>query len=132
MAKKIKSLPVLKKSLQETFNHYVRLRDKGKPCISCNQHKPYLQAGHYWSVKMCDVLRFNEDNCHGECPGCNGFDACHLIYYTENLKLRIGKDKYNELKQLAEDYKKVGYRWSRSEVIELTKYYKQKIKKLES
>jgi hypothetical protein len=59
--KKAKSLPKLKADLQKIFNEFIRLRDKGKPCISCGQPKDYLQAGHFYSVRMYDGLRFNEN-----------------------------------------------------------------------
>ena len=127
---KKQTLPKLKAKCQLLFNEYIRLRDKDKVCISCGKFKPYLQAGHFYSVKMYDGLRFNEDNCHGECPGCNGFDACHLISYTENLKKRIGLARYETLNNKAKDYKMNGYKWSRSEILELIETYKQKIKEL--
>lgn len=127
--KKQKSLAKLKQECQVVFNTYIRKRDEGQPCISCGRPKE-LQAGHYWAVKISDALRFDEDNVHGECSGCNCFDPCHLISYTENLKAKIGDARYKELKQRAEDYKKHGYKWSRSEIEEKIKYYKQKIKEL--
>jgi len=126
---KTKSLPKLKKQCQELFNHYIRLRDKDKPCISCGQFK-YLQAGHFYSVRMYDGLRFNEDNCHGECAGCNAWDDMHLLSYVDNLKTRIGEDRFRILKELAYWYKRDGYKWSRSELLDLTNFYKQKIKDL--
>ena len=124
------TLPKLKAKCQLVFNEYIRLRDKGKPCISCDQFRT-LQAGHFYSVRMFDGLRFHEDNCHGECAGCNAFDTMHLLSYAENLKKRIGEDGYYWLKNMAADYKKDGYKWTRSELIELIEYYKKKIKELE-
>lgn len=125
--KKTKSLPKLKKELQKVFNAYIRQRDSNQPCISCGQFKP-LQAGHFYSVKMYDGLRFDEDNCFGECVGCNCFNESHLIGYGDNLIGRIGQDRVNELKQRAADYKKNGYKWSRSELLELIEIYKKKLK----
>ena len=130
MKKKTKSLPKLKAELQKIFNEFIRLRDKDQPCISCGQFKP-LQAGHYYPVKGYDGLRFHEDNCHGECSGCNCFDESHLIAYGENLKIKIGENRYRILKDLAYWYKRDGYKWSRYELIELIEVYKQKIKDLE-
>ena len=124
------TLPKLKAKCQLVFNEYIRLRDKDMPCISCSQPKPYKQAGHFYPVQGFDGLRFNEDNCHGECPGCNGFDDMHLLKYKDNLIERIGYMKFKILTYKAEDYKKNGYRWSRSEILELTEHYKQKIKEL--
>lgn len=129
MAKKPKSLPKLKSDLQKLFNEFIRLRDQGKPCISCGQPK-LLQAGHYYPVQGYDGLRVNEDNCHGECAGCNCFDDSHLIGYGENLKERIGDIRYEKLKWVAKEYKMHGYKWSRSELIEKIELYKNKIKEL--
>jgi hypothetical protein len=127
---KVKSLPKLKAELQLLFNQFIRLRDKGKPCISCGKPEKYLQAGHFYSVRMYDGLRFNEDNCHGECAGCNGFDDMHLLGYASNLIDRIGDDGYTTLQCLASAYKRDGYRWTRSELLEKIEHYKNEIKTL--
>ena len=125
--KKKKSLPKLKAELQIIFNSYIRERDKNQPCISCGQFKP-LQAGHFFPVKGYDSLRFNEDNVHGECAGCNCFDEGHLIGYYENLIVRIGKDRVDQLKEIARDYKMNGYKWTRSELEAMIERYKNKLK----
>ena len=125
--KKTKTLPKLKAELQKIFNEYIRKRDEGKPCISCGLMKP-LQAGHYYPVQGYDGLRFNEDNVHGECAGCNLFDTSHLIPYGVNLRERIGHERYGELWNLAGDYKQNGYKWRRSELLDLIEIYKEKLK----
>jgi len=130
MKRKAKSLPKLKAELQLIFNNYIRQRDKDKPCISCNQPKEYLQAGHYFPVQGYDGLRFNEWNVNGECSGCNCFDDAHLIYYGENLKERIGEAKFQELKTVAKLYKQFGYKFTRSELTDLIAEYKQKLKEI--
>jgi hypothetical protein len=124
---KTQSLPKLKAKLQLIFNAYIRKRDEGKPCISCG--KPgYLQAGHFYSVRMYDGLRFNEDNCHGECPHCNGWDDMHLLSYVSNLIERIGENRFEKLSLDAKIYKAIGYKWTRSELLEKLEYYKNKLK----
>lgn len=130
MKKTTKSLPKLKADLQEIFNAYIRKRDEGRPCISCGQFR-LLQAGHYYPVSGYDGLRFNEINVNGECSGCNCFDQSHLIHYGKNLVLKYGSEKVSELDELAANYKKNGYKWSRSELMELIEKYKQKLKELE-
>lgn len=125
--KKRKSLPKLKAELQIIFNSYIRERDRNQPCISCGQFKT-LQAGHFFPVKGYDSLRFNEDNVHGECAGCNCFDEGHLIGYYENLIARIGNERLEELKERARAYKKNGYKWTRSELEEMIIIYKNKLK----
>ena len=89
MAKK-KKLQTLLKDLETLVNKYIRLRDHGKPCISCGEYK-VLQAGHFFPVQGYKALRFNEDNINGECAGCNCFDDAHLIPYHDNLKKKIGE-----------------------------------------
>jgi hypothetical protein len=121
--KKPKSLPKLKADLQEAFNAYIRRRDADLPCISCGQYK-CLQAGHYFAVKGYDGLRYDEDNVHGECAGCNCFDESHLIGYGRNLVKRIGQERYDALVERAAEYKRNGYKFSRSEVIEIIEKYK--------
>lgn len=126
---KTQSLPKLKAKLQKVFNEYIRLRDKDLPCISCGGNGT-KQAGHFYSVRMYDGLRFNEDNCHGECVKCNGFDDMHLLSYAENLKERIGEVRFNMLKKSASIYRQIGYKWSRAELLEKLEYYTNKVKEL--
>lgn len=128
--KKAKSLPKLKAELQLIFNSYIRKRDDGKPCITCGQFKEDMQAGHFYPVGGYDGLRFNEDNCHAECVKDNYYNEAHLILYADNLKERIGIERFEALKQRAADYKRNGYKWSRTELMEKISYYKQLIKEL--
>ena len=128
--KKQKTLAKLKKDAQKVFNEYIRKRDSGLPCISCSQFKEDYDAGHYFHVGHYDGLRFDEDNCHAECVGCNRFNDSHLIGYTHNLEIKLGKKKYSALIRRAKKYKKNGYKWSRSELTELIEKYKRKIKEL--
>jgi len=121
--KRPKSTAKLKQDVQKVFNAWIRKRDEGKPCISCGQFKP-LQAGHFYSVKGYDALRFDEDNTAGECSGCNCFDESHLIGYGENLLIRIGQQRFDALKQRAAEYKRNGYKWSRTELMELLNKYR--------
>lgn len=123
---KKKTLPQLKAKLQIVFNSYIRKRDEGKPCISCGQFKE-LQAGHFYTMKGYDGLRFNELNVHGECAYCNLFDDMHLLNYSAHLPGRIGEENCRRLEQQAKEYKKNGYKWSRTELEGLIKYYSEKL-----
>ena len=128
--KKTKSLPKLKGEAQILFNKWIRLRDEDQPCISCGKFCESYDAGHYYATQGYDGLRFNPDNCHKECVKCNRFDDSHLIGYGFNLEVKLGKKRYNELIQRARDYKQSGKKWSRSEIEDLIKEYKLKIKEL--
>lgn len=120
--KKEKTIGKLKQDLQKVFNAYIRKRDEGKPCISCNIVKP-LQAGHFYPVSGWDGLRFNEDNVHGECEYCNCWNEGHLIGYGRNLETRIGKGNLDGLHFKAHVYKQNGHKWSRAELQEKINYY---------
>ena len=128
---KKKTVQQLIKKLQPIFNEYIRLRDKDKACISCGEYKK-LQAGHFYAVSGYSGLRFDEDNVHGECAGCNCFNESHLILYADNLRSKIGEQDYKELQERALEYKKNGIKWSREELEEKIEYYKEQIKCLKN
>ena len=58
----LKTLSEYKKELQVIFNKFIRLRDKGLNCISCNKPAKKENAGHYRSVGGNPELRFEELN----------------------------------------------------------------------
>lgn len=65
----------LKKKLDIIFSKYIRLRDKGKPCITCGKPwEPTAQCGHVFSRKHL-ATRWEEMNANGQCPGCNMFEG---------------------------------------------------------
>ena len=115
------------KELQKVFNFFIRLRDKDKPCISCN--RPLIgkfDAGHYFPVGSYKNLRFSEENVFGQCVHCNQHKHGNLNEYTINLPLRIGEDNFN---QLIKD-RLIERHYSIPELIQLKVIYKEKIKKL--
>jgi hypothetical protein len=61
----------LKKKLDIIFSKYIRLRDKGKPCItSCRPWEPNHQTGHLISRRYM-ATRWDEQNAHGQSPADN-------------------------------------------------------------
>ena len=91
----LQTRPQLVKKTQAAFNAYIRARDVGKPCISCD--KPLdggpntFDAGHYRSVGSAPHMRFVEDNCHGQCKHCNNWLAGNHVEYRKRLLERIGE-----------------------------------------
>ena len=130
------SLPKLIAKCQVIFNEYIRLRDLAGcshfKCISCGQikDKRFLQAGHFYNTGQYAGLRFDEDNCHGQCNYCNTFLHGNLIDYRDNLLFKISAEKFENLKLRALYYKRVGKKFSQFEVEEKIKELKIKIKKL--
>lgn len=127
MKKDIKTYSEWLKELQVLVNKYIRTRDKGKNCVSCN--KPLqgkFDAGHFLSVGNYPNLRFNEDNIHGQCVHCNRDLHGNQTEYGENLIERIGSKRYEALM----DNRKEPLKLSIPEIQELKKHYKSKIKSL--
>jgi len=64
-----------------------------------------MDAGHYYSTKMYDGLRFNEDNIHGQCKYCNKFLYGNTVNYRDNLFFKIGPERFEKLKKLPKNTK---------------------------
>lgn len=113
------------KELQVVFNKFIRLRDEGKSCISCQRPAKTSHCGHYRSSGGNPELRFNELNCSLQCAHCNLFLHGNLIDYRINLIKKIGIEKVEWLEG-SHPLKK----YSTSELLELKEVYKKKIKEL--
>lgn len=128
-----KSTSELVKELDRVFSKYIRLRDvmpnRYFVCISCGKIKPFEQGdcGHFYSRTHMGT-RFDEDNCHCECRGCNRFSADHLIGYQLNLQRKIGESRFQALVWKMREPK----HWTRYELIEMIKHYKTEVLRLSS
>jgi len=86
---------------QALFNEFIRLRDAGQPCISCDSlpsdHDLITgsrwDAGHYRSVGACPELRFEPLNVHRQCVKCNRNLSGNAVEYRIRLVHRIGADQ---------------------------------------
>lgn len=112
------------KIAQQVFNKFIRKRDNGLNCISCDKPCKKENAGHYYSQGGHSAVRFNEDNVHLQCEHCNTFLSGNLLNYQVGIEKRIGSQKLMELQAIAHDVKK----WSKEELKELIDVYKQKLK----
>ena len=125
------SLGALKKQTQLLFNIYIRLRDKGLPCISSNiPYKSDFDAGHCFPVGSYEGLRYDYDNVHGQSIGDNRFNEGNHVDYLINLPKRIGVERFKALVKRAEDYKKYGKKFTRSELIDIQSEVREKITEL--
>ena len=127
MRERVKSVSHWRRDLQQAFNAYIRERDKHRPCISCD--KPLVgkyDAGHFYSVGSYPNLRFNEDNCHGQCVECNQHKHGNLIEYSLRLPDRIGTIQYNHLHQIKND----PLRLPLDEIKTLIQHYRKLLKSL--
>ena len=90
---RVKSRGEYAKEAQATINRYVRLRDSGLGCVSCD--KPASWAGqwhcsHFRSVGAAPHLRFNLLNMHKACSVCNNHLSGNIAGYRPRLIERIG------------------------------------------
>lgn len=124
-------ITTLIESVKTVCHNYIKLRDKGKPCISCGA--PYHsehQAGHYYKAELYSSLKFNEWNINGQCVRCNIRLEGNLSQYVVNLPSRIGEDNFRVIEGMADVEKKLKWKWDRESLKSIREYYKQKIKEL--
>ena len=87
---------------QAAFNCYVRLRDAGKPCISCGRtpeqkHGGTMDCGHYRSRGAASHLAFNLHNTAGQCVFCNRNMSGAQKAFEQGLIERIGLERVEAL-----------------------------------
>jgi hypothetical protein len=115
------------KIAQQTFNKFIRERDKGKMCISCGQHiNGVKHASHYYSAGGHSNVRFNENNVHVSCYKCNVELSGNLLNYQIAIRDKIGGEELMKLHELAHITKK----WTIEELQEINTDYKEKLKEL--
>lgn len=94
------------KEAQSAFNRYIRIRDEGKPCVSCGNpligKSNYLtgsaiDASHYRSRGAASHLKFNVFNVHSACTRCNRQLSGNAVEYRIHLIDRIGLDRVERL-----------------------------------
>ena len=113
----------LMKKAQKVFNEFIRLRDKGLNCISCDKPCKKENAGHYFSSGGHKSVTFNEDNVHLQCEYCNTFLHGNLIAYQIAIEKRIGGERLLRLHELAHKE----YKPTREELRHLINFYKEKV-----
>jgi hypothetical protein len=80
---------------------------------------PYVDRDHM-------ATRYNEKNCNGQCVSCNRYGDGNKDGYEKGLVKKYGLGILQELTLAKHQTKK----FSKSDLIELEKEYKQKIKEL--
>jgi hypothetical protein len=131
LKKKKESLETIRemmKRVQKIVNLYVRTRDAGKECCSCDKIlKGKFDAGHFWNSNNHKNVTFDaERNIWGQCVKCNRWGHGSLLQYREKLLQRIGPEKFSQLEEDA----RVTRRFTKSQLQEILDEYKGKLKKL--
>ena len=108
----------------------VRLRDHGKPCISCGcSWLDNFEAGHYHKAELYSSLRFDFFNIWGQCKKCNSYLEGNLDAYKLRLPYIIGFKQFDALNRRATLDKKFIKIWTRTELKEIQNKAKILIKK---
>ena len=126
----LKTIAELIADAQTAFNAFVRERDKDKGCFVCGRPFEPVQgrrqhAGHVRSRGAAGHLRFNEDNCMGECEGCNGPHGTKPHQIKAGAIARIGVERFEALEN-----DNIPHKWQRDELIAIKATYMQKLKDL--
>jgi hypothetical protein len=90
---------------KKALHEYIRTRDEGKPCISCDSILVRsgrlggdYDAGHFRAVGSAKHLEFVEENIHGQCKHCNDYLKGNRDGYEDGLIGRFGIDYVEALK----------------------------------
>lgn len=105
------SVSSLKKHADRYFSLYIRTRDADEdglvPCITCGIKKPIkeMQNGHFISRRV-NILRYDEQNCNGQCIKCNMYGQGEQYLYSLALDEKYGKGTAESLVQRKNEYHK--------------------------
>lgn len=86
---------------QAEFNRYIRLRDTGRPCISCGRDAHWggqWHASHLRSVGAASALRFHLWNVWRACSICNHHLSGNVAEYERRLRTFIGDARVDWLR----------------------------------
>lgn len=92
--------------LDAVFSLWIRKRDKGK-CFTCPKQGDIkeMQNGHFVPRNNMS-LRFDELNCHCQCPQCNVFKKGAMDEYAANIVMTYGEKTLLDLRRRKHETKK--------------------------
>lgn len=93
---KLETPAMAARKAQAEFNRWVRLADRGMPCVSCghpDDGSRQRHASHYRPAGPNPALRFEPLNTHAACSICNNHKSGNLTPYRQELIRRIGIER---------------------------------------
>ena len=100
----LKPLKYWRARAKKHLHAYIRARDEGNCCISCDTILIKLgrvggdyDAGHFRSVGSAKHLEFEENNIHGQCKRCNDRLSGNHAEYERKLIARFGREYVDAL-----------------------------------
>lgn len=124
-----KSIPYLTTAAVNACHNYIKARDKGKLCASCDaQWSSDFDAGHFMSGAKFPRMKFDEFNIHAQCIQCNRYKEGNVEQYRIKLTERMGAEYVAALDEKARLDKMQGvHKWERSDLIRIRKYFTAKL-----
>ncbi len=118
---------------QESFNAFIRYRDRNETCIDCG--KPFepqkpggsIDAGHYLSRGSAPHLRFNENNCFAQRKNCNRPGGATKADFRAGVERRIGAEALTKL-----EYSQEITKLTHDDLRAIDKKYRDKLKELKN
>lgn len=121
---------LLRAKAQKLVNKYARLRDQyenGYRCCSCGITKGKMDGGHFLPTSSYSAIRYNTNQIHQQCVGCNQYRNGMPIEYKKFMVNKYGDEYVNKLQLL----KGVTRRYSTEYLQKLIKIVSRKIKIME-
>jgi hypothetical protein len=120
----------LVEKLDKIFSIYIRRKDAINDiatCVTCNKkdHWTKLQNGHFMSRRHYNT-RWDEDNCHVQCSGCNVFRSGEIYLYNKYLCLKFDNNFPDRLYEKSN----ITVKFADIDLIELIEYYTDKVNSL--
>jgi hypothetical protein len=120
----------LVEKLDKIFSIYIRRKDAINDiatCVTCNKkdHWTKLQNGHFMSRRHYNT-RWDEDNCHVQCSGCNVFRSGEIYLYNKYLCLKFDNNFPDRLYEKSN----ITVKFADIDLIELIEYYTEKVNSL--
>lgn len=129
LKEKLKTLGQYEAEAKKSFQHWIRLRDKDQPCISCGgTDKDLWDGGHFYKAEIYSGLIFDERNVSKQCRKCNRFLNGNELNYRLGLIERHGIEFVNKLE--ADAITKRNYKFTKEELIAKKLKYDIKIKEI--
>ncbi len=118
-------------NVRNICHEYIRKRDQGKPCISCDAlWNPDFQAGHFYKAELYSTIKHHEFNINGQCKICNLRKDGNESGYRTGFLRRYGIDALMLLDDLADTGRQTTHKWNREDLEATRKYYQEKLKSL--
>lgn len=121
----------LKQIARGVFQQWVKKRDDGKPCVSCDKvfsKGDVIHASHFYPANQYPGLLFVPENCHASCDFCNTALGGNTDEYRKRLEKRIGSAALFDLQISANAFIMKTYKHSVPELIEIIELYNSLLK----